>query len=152
MIRLKDPFGGIILNVAFRALVPFTIVYGIYVLCLGEFSPGAVSRPGRCSVGILLSRLILGSDAKFNVAGRTSIIMAGLGTFLYAFTGWLTIFGGADYFLDYNYMPVHLEPAHEMHALAIFMIEIGVAICVMMTIINLLDSIVKMGDDDGRTE
>lgn len=48
MIRLKDPFGGIILNVAFRALVPFTIVYGIYVLCLGEFSPGAVSRPGRC--------------------------------------------------------------------------------------------------------
>ena len=32
------------------------------------------------------------------------------------------------------------------------MIEIGVAICVMMTIINLLDSIVKMGDDDGRTE
>ena len=37
---MKDPFGGIILNVAFRMLVPFTLVYGIYVLCLGEFSPG----------------------------------------------------------------------------------------------------------------
>lgn len=153
MIKLKDPFGGIILNVAFRALVPFTIVYGIYVLCLGEFSPGGGFQAGALlSVGVLLSRLILGSDARFNVAGRTSIILAGLGTFLYAFTGWLTIFGGADYFLDYNYMPVHMEPVHEMHALAIFMIEIGVAICVMMTIINLLDSIVKMGDDDGRTE
>ncbi len=32
-----------------------------------------------------------------------------------------------------------------MHATGIFLIEIGVAICVMMTIINLLDAIVKKG-------
>lgn len=153
MIKLKDPFGGIILNVAFRALVPFTIVYGIYVLCLGEFSPGGGFQAGALlSVGVLLARLILGSDAKFNIAGQTSIVMAGLGTFLYAFTGWLTLFGGADYFLNYDYMPIVLEPKHEMHAMGIFLIEIGVAICVMMTIINLLDAIVKRGEDDGSVE
>ena len=78
--------------------------------------------------------------------------MAGLGTFLYAFTGWLTLFGGADYFLNYDYMPIALEPKHEMHAMGIFLIEIGVAICVMMTIINLLDAIVKRGEDDGSVE
>ena len=27
---MKEPFGGLILNVAFRMLVPFTIVYGVY--------------------------------------------------------------------------------------------------------------------------
>ena len=32
------------------------------------------------------------------------------------------------------------------------LIEIGVAICVMMTIINLLDAIVKRGEEHGRTE
>ena len=108
--------------------------------------------PAKLAVGVLLARLILGFDTKFNVLGKTSVVMAGLGTFLYAFTGWLTIFGGADYFLNYDYMPIVLEPKHEMHAMGIFLIEIGVAICVMMTIINLLDAIVKRGEDDGSVE
>lgn len=150
---MKEPFGGIILNVAFRMLIPFTIVYGIYVLCLGEYSPGGGFQAGALlSVGVLLSRLILGFNAAFNILGTTARVVAGVGTFLYAFTGWLTIFGGADYFLNYNYMPIKLEPAHEMHALGIFMIEIGVAICVMMTIINLLDAIVRRGEEDGSAE
>lgn len=147
---MKEPFGGIVLNVAFRMLVPFTIIYGIYVLCFGEYSPGGGFQAGALlSAGVLLSRLILGFDAKFNVSVETSIIMAGIGTFIYAFTGWLTIFGGAEYFLDYDYLPVKMEPLHEMHALGIFIIETGVAICVMMTIINLLDAIIKRGEDDG---
>ena len=41
---------------------------------------------------------------------------------------------------------------NEMDATGIFLIEIGVAICVMMTIINLLDAIVKRGEEHGRTE
>ena len=150
---MKNPFGGLILNVAFRMLVPFTIVYGIYVLCLGEYSPGGGFQAGaRLAVGVLLSRLICGADAKFNILGKNSVVLAGVGTFLYAFTGWLTLFGGADFFLNYDYMPIHLEPKHEMHAMGIFLIEIGVAICVMMTTINLLDAIVKRGDDDGRVK
>ena len=150
---MKEPFGGLILNVAFRMLVPFTITYGIYVLCLGEFSPGGGFQAGALlSVGVLLARLILGFDTKFNVLGKTSVVLAGVGTFLYAFTGWLTLFGGADFFLNYNYMPIHMEPQHEMHAMGIFLIEIGVAICVMMTIINLLDAIVKRGDEDGSSQ
>lgn len=147
---MKEPFGGLILNVAFRMLVPFTITYGIYVLCLGEFSPGGGFQAGALlSVGVLLARLILGFDTKFNVLGKTSVVVAGVGTFLYAFTGWLTLFGGADFFLNYNYMPIHLNPQHEMHAMGIFLIEIGVAICVMMTIINLLDAIVKITEAIG---
>lgn len=70
-------------------------------------------------------------------------MLAGVGTFIYALTGWLTLLGGADFFLNYNYMPIRMEAQNEMHATGIFLIEIGVAICVMMTIINLLDAIVK---------
>ena len=36
---MKEPFGGLILNVAFRMLVPFTITYGIYVICHGLLPP-----------------------------------------------------------------------------------------------------------------
>jgi multicomponent Na+:H+ antiporter subunit B len=149
---MREPFGGLILNIAFRMLVPFTIVYGIYVLCLGEFSPGGGFQAGALlSVGVLLSRMIMGEKAKFNVSGKTSVVLAGVGTFLYTFTGWLTLFGGGR-FLEYDFMPIHMEPAHEMHAMAIFMIEIGVAVCVMMTIINLMDAIIKRGDEDGSSK
>ena len=84
---MKEPFGGLILNVAFRMLVPFTLTYGVYILCLGEFSPGGGFQAGALlSVGVLLARLILGFDTKFNVLGKTSVVLAGVGTFLYAFT------------------------------------------------------------------
>ena len=92
---MNKPFGGLILNIAFRMLVPFTMVYAVYILCLGEFSPGGGFQAGALlSVGVLLARLILGFDTKFNVLGKTSVVLAGVGTFIYALTGWLTLLGG----------------------------------------------------------
>ncbi len=142
-------FGGIIINIAFRGLVPFTIVYGIYVLCMGESSPGGGFQAGALlAVGILISRMVLGNGENgFNIKGNTSVVMAGVGTFIYAFTGWMTVLNGGK-FLEYDCMPIHMEPVHEMHAMAIFIIEIGVAMCVMMTIINLMEAITKRGDED----
>ena len=43
---MKEPFGGLILNVAFRMLVPFTLTYGVYILWLREFSPGGGFQAG----------------------------------------------------------------------------------------------------------
>ena len=37
---MRQGFGGIVLSTAFRLLVPFSIVYGVYILCFGEYSPG----------------------------------------------------------------------------------------------------------------
>ena len=50
---MNKPFGGLILNIAFRMLVPFTMVYAVYILCLGEFSPGGGFQAGALlSVGV----------------------------------------------------------------------------------------------------
>ena len=149
---MRQGFGGIVLSTAFRLLVPFSIVYGVYILCFGEYSPGGGFQAGALlAVGVLLSRMILGEDAKFNIQGKTSVVLAGVGTFSYTLVGCITIFGGGK-FLEYDFMPIVMEPKHEMHAMAIFLIEIGVTMCVMMTIINLMDSIIKRGDDDGSIE
>ena len=149
---MRQGFGGIVLSTAFRLLVPFSIVYGVYILCFGEYSPGGGFQAGALlAVGVLLSRMILGEDAKFNISGKNSVVLAGVGTFIYTFVGWVTLFGGCK-FLEYDFMPIVMEPKHEMHAMAIFIIEIGVTMCVMMTIINLMDSIIKRGDDDGSIE
>lgn len=69
---MNKPFGGLILNIAFRMLVPFTMVYAVYILCLGEFSPGGGFQAGALlSVGVLLARLILGFDTCSICSGVT---------------------------------------------------------------------------------
>ena len=145
---MKDPFGGIILSTAFRMLAPFALVYAVYVLVLGETSPGGGFQAGVVmGFGIILARLILGKDEKiFNIKMKNSLVLAGCGTFIYALAGWLTLFGGGK-FLHYDFLPVQLEPAHEMHALGILMIEIGVTICVMMTILNIMEAVTEGSDD-----
>lgn len=145
---MKDAFGGSLLNIAFRLLVPFSIVYAVYVLILGESSPGGGFQAGVVmGFGIVLARLVLGEDAAlFNIRLKNSLVMAGCGTFIYTLAGWLTLIGGGK-FLDYSYLPVAMEETHELHALGILMIETGVTICVMMTILNLMDIVVRRAED-----
>ena len=100
---MRQGFGGIVLSTAFRLLVPFSIIYGVYILCFGEYSPGGGFQAGALlAVGVLLSRMILGEDAKFNVSGKTSVVMAGVGTFLYTLVGsipWTFVFVYVGYAL-----------------------------------------------------
>ena len=150
---MKKAFGGLILDTSFRILVPFTLVYGMYILTHGEYSPGGGFQAGALvAVGIVLVRMIQGGDKDmFNVSGPMAVVCAGVGTFIYAGTGWLTLFGGG-LFLDYTFLPVPMHHWGELHALGILMIEIGVTVCVMMTIINIMDAIIERLDDDLEEE
>ena len=144
---LKKPFGGIVLNTAFRVIVPFTIVYGIYVLTHGEFSPGGGFQAGALlAMGVVLARLIQGEDTKFNISGTTAVMLAGLGAFIYAITGILPLFFGGN-FLEYSCLPFPGH-GHELHATGILLIEIGVTLTVMMTIIDIMDILIKNEKED----
>lgn len=44
---MKKPFGGIVLDTAFRLIVPFSLVYGVYVLIFGEAGPGGGFQAAR---------------------------------------------------------------------------------------------------------
>lgn len=66
---MKKPFGGIVLDTAFRLIVPFSLVYGVYVLIFGEAGPGGGFQAGALlSIGVVLSRLIMGDQASFNIS------------------------------------------------------------------------------------
>lgn len=151
--KMKRSFGGIVLDSSFRIIIPFTLVYGMYILTHGEFSPvGGFQAGALLAVGIVLVRLIQGADRhSFNVPGRLAVVCAGVGTFIYAATGWLTLFGGG-LFLDYTFLPVPMHNWPELHALGILMIEIGVTVCVMMTIVDIMAAIIERLDDDKDEE
>jgi len=97
------------------------------------------------AVGIVLARLVLGQDTSFNISGKVAVICAGIGAFIYALAGYLPMLSGAQ-FLDYTYLPIKAETVAETHALGILMIEIGVTITVMMTIIDIMDVLIRKGD------
>ena len=78
---MKKPFGGIVLDTAFRLIVPFSLVYGVYVLIFGEAGPGGGFQAGALlSIGVVLSRLIMGDQASFNISIKNSLVLDGVGT------------------------------------------------------------------------
>ena len=149
---MKKKYGSSVVDISFRIITPFTLIYGVYVYLNGEISPGGGFQAGALlAVGVVLARLIMGAENKiYNVSGRSAVILAGVGTFIYALTGWVTMLRGGK-FLDYGFLPFaigshggHMWPA--LHATGILFIELGVTLCVMMTIIDILDVVVERTD------
>lgn len=139
---MKMGFSSIVLDTAFRVLVPFTIVYGVYVLVFGEYSPGGGFQAGALlSVGVLLSKLVQGEKAVFNMRGSIALIVAGIGTLFYTAVGLITmLFGGR--FLEYEFLPLSLREPAQFHVWGILAIEVGVTMCVMATIIAIFSVLI----------
>jgi multicomponent Na+:H+ antiporter subunit B len=128
---MKDDFISII-----------TLIYGVYVLVFGEYGPGGGFQAGTAlSVGVILSKLIQGNDkAEFNIRGTKAVILAGIGTFIYASVGFITLlFGGK--FLEYEFLPLPYHSLTELHLWGILGIEIGVTMCVMTTFIAIFSTL-----------
>lgn len=143
---MKKKFGGIILDVSTRLVIPFSMMFAIYVLAAGEQSPGGGFQAGAVlALGIVFARLVKGRTAAFRIPGTIAVSAAGLGAFFYCLTGWLTLFGGGK-FLEYGRLPFSWPDYEKLHELGIFLIEAGVTVCVMMTIIAILEALLKRED------
>ncbi|MCU6763135.1 Multiple resistance and pH homeostasis protein B [uncultured Roseburia sp.] len=143
---MKKRFGGTILDISTRLIIPFSMMYAIYVLAAGELGPGGGFQAGAVlALGIVFSRLVKGKNSFFSISGTTAAGIAGLGAFLYCFTGWLTFSNGGQ-FLEYGHLPFKWLDYVHLHELGIFLIEAGVTICVMMTITTILEALLKRED------
>lgn len=136
-------YGGVVLDMAFRVLVPFALVYGVYILTHGEYSPGGGFQAGALlGIGFVMARIIDGQVASFNIKGEVALIFAGLGVAIYAGVGFLGMLAGGN-FLDYSLLPFPADSIPSLRATGILLIEIGVVLAVMMTILNILDAIME---------
>lgn len=139
---MNREFGSIILNTAYRYFIPFILIYGVYVLMHGEYSPGGGFQAGALlGIAVVLDRLVQGDKAILNISGGAAVVLAGIGTFIYAFIGVLTMWFGGN-FLEYGVVPLAMKES-ERHALGILGIEIGVTICVMATIIVIFHALTR---------
>jgi len=144
-------FKSDIMDSAFRFVIPIVLIYGVYVLFHGEISLGGGFQAGALlAYAYLLERIIPGVRFFINILEDVPLIFAGLGTFLYLFTGLLPMFNGGN-FLEYGKLPFGPQTAENiahLHTTGITMIEIGVTICVMSVIISILDVVLERTDFD----
>ena len=150
--KLRISFSSTVLDTAFRIIVPVIVIYAFYVLAHGELSLGGGFQAGALlAIAYTIDRIIPSFNSSLgNLTEETAAMTAGVGVFIYILTGLLPMAGGGN-FLEYGKLPFGGETAdeiRELHTVGIILIEIGVVVCVMATIINILEVVLERTEFD----
>ena len=131
---------------------PLILIYAFYVLFHGEVSLGGGFQSGALIALTYIIDILVIPDKKnlFMMTGKNSASIAGVGVLIYVMTGVVPMLNGGS-FMDYTYLPIPVHAA-ERHAIGILLVEIGVTIGVMGTIITILNAIMKRVRFDDDTD
>lgn len=123
----------IILRVGVKLIIPFILLFAIYVHLHGEYGPGGAFQGGVViAAAIILYGLIFGLEATKRVVPSGVIdFLVPLGVAIYAAGGLPGLLFGRGY-LDYGVYGA--DPLHA-HEWGVFIIELGVLITVSATMI-----------------
>ena len=151
---MKQAFGSRILDAAARLLIPYILLFALYVLFHGHHSPGGGFQGGTIlAAAVILIRLVRGRQPGWGIGREQALVLALIGVLIYASFGFIPLFFGGN-FLDYGYLPLPASPA-ETRSLGILGIEIGVTIGVMGTMVLIFDLLTSPywtaeSDEDAR--
>ncbi len=125
----------LILHVVAKIMIPFFMLYALYVQFHGEYSPGGGFQAGVIfGAGFILYGIVLGRAAAMKIVPpRLVHLTAAWGVLLYTGVGVIGIFRGGE-FLNYS---VLLPSAIAGQHLGIILIELGVGITVASVMIAL---------------
>lgn len=132
-----------------RLLSPYILLFGLYVIFHGHYSPGGGFQGGTLlAASVLLIRISSGQDIErihFSSAFTSPLAVAGV--FIYFLTGLTAIFLGAE-FLNYEFLPFGDMPAAELRYWGILVIEVGIGFTVMGILVALYDNLIRGEDYD----
>ena len=119
---------NLVLRVVSKILMPFVLLFALYVQFHGDFGPGGGFQAGViAAAAVIFYALIFGLPAARRLAPEAVVeAMVGAGVLVYAGTGLAGIALGGN-FLDY-FVLAH-DPVHGQHR-GIFWVEVGVAVTV----------------------
>ena len=125
----------LILRVVTKLLMPFILIFALYVQFHGDYGPGGGFQAGVIfGAGFILYGLVFGLDA-LRGAVSSDILRAGfaIGVLIFAGVGVAGLLLGGNY-LDYNVL-AH-DPVHGQH-LGILLIEFGVGVTVASVMVSI---------------
>ncbi|MEE9560656.1 MAG: Na(+)/H(+) antiporter subunit B [Acidiferrobacterales bacterium] len=125
----------LILRVIAKLLIPFILLFALYVQFHGDYGPGGGFQAGVIfGAGFILYALVFGLATARRVAQPVILrVLIVLGVLLYGGVGVAALLLGGNY-LDYGVL-AH-NPVHGQH-LGIFLIELGVGTTVAAAMITI---------------
>jgi multicomponent Na+:H+ antiporter subunit B len=133
----------LILRVGTKLVLPFILMFALYVQFHGEYGPGGGFQAGVISAAmVILIAITFGLGTAKRIAPQAVVeYMVPLGVLIYAGVGVAGLLAGRNY-LDYGFLS-H-DSAHG-HALGIFLVELGVLVTVSGTMTALFYAFVERG-------
>lgn len=132
-----------ILRVAAKILIPFMLVFALYVQFHGDFGPGGGFQAGVIAAAmVIFYAIIFGLEAAQRIfPPRLVELMVPLGVGIFAAVGVAGLLLGENYL---NYSPLAHDPAHGQEY-GIILVEIGVLVTVSGTMVAIFYSFVGRG-------
>jgi multicomponent Na+:H+ antiporter subunit B len=136
----------IVLRVVGKLLIPFAVLFALYVQFHGDFGPGGGFQAGVIvAAAVVFYALIYGlAEARRVVPDRVVEAMVALGVLLYAGVGVAGIVLGGNYL---DYFVLHANPVEGQHR-GIFWVEAGVAITVSVVMLKIFYLFAGRGADE----
>jgi len=133
-----------ILRILTKLLLPYILLFALYVQFHGDFGPGGGFQAGVIfASGYILYTVVFGIENACRVAAPGLIrILAAFGVLIYGGVGVAALLLGGQ-FLDYSVLSE--DPIHGQH-LGIFLIEAGVGITVAAVMIGLFYAFASAGE------
>jgi multicomponent Na+:H+ antiporter subunit B len=133
----------LILRIGVKLLLPFILLFALYVQLHGELGPGGGFQAGVITAGmVILNALIFGVKSAKRIAPQGLVErMIPIGVLIYAGTGVLGLLTGVNY-LDYSRLGPDSQHGHEYGIIAV---EVGVLITVSSTMTAIFYAFVERG-------
>jgi multicomponent Na+:H+ antiporter subunit B len=133
----------LILRVTTKLILPFILLFALYVQFHGDYGPGGGFQAGVIAAGtVILYAITFGVRAAQRVAPKALVTsMVPLGVLIYAGTGVAGMLLGGN-FLEYSVLAHDSVHGHEW---GIFLVELGVLVTVCGTMLALFYAFVERG-------
>jgi multicomponent Na+:H+ antiporter subunit B len=145
---MREQFESPIVLLGARLLSPYIMLFGIYVIFHGHYSPGGGFQGGALlAASVILIRISGGRIiSRLQIREFFTTPLAAIGVIVYFLAGFVAVLYGG-YFLDYEALPFpgDLSPA-ELRYYGILVIEIGIGIAVMAILVMIYDHMAR-GED-----
>lgn len=137
----------IVLRVAAKLLIPFILLFALYVQFHGDFGPGGGFQAGVIlAAAVVFYALIYGLTAARQVVPEPVVeAMMAVGVLIYAGVGVAGLALGGN-FLDYFVLDA--DSVHGQHR-GIFWVEVGVAVTVCGVMLKIFYMFADRGNPDG---
>ena len=133
----------LILRIATKLILPFILLFGLYVQFHGDYGPGGGFQAGVIAAAmIFLYSIIFGiQSAQSVISNRIAEFMVPLGVLIYTSVGVVTMFKGGNFL---NYSVLEHVPVEGQH-LGIMLVELGVFVTVAGTMVAIFYAFVGRG-------